>query len=310
MGLEEIGVSTFAVSSSAGLRGPGQSRLVLLAGRLQNGLLLLDPRGGSRGVSRQLSELVETLGVDQIRVVDVGGAILARGAEPGLRSPIADSVVLSASSHLDAPVDLIVLGPGLDGELTTVELEERLAGSPPAGNLTAEAVRPYLPPVESIPSDANVLLLAAAMGLRGVAEVRDAGLPLTIDDASACFWILDAAQVASQSRLAEAVSETHDLAGLEAAVLGLGLDSEIDFERRKARRNADSPLLERLEPGPALNELDAYSASARDRGIDVLTLRRIGEVLRLAWPVSQQLARFLQQERPAQYRHGIWRAHR
>lgn len=83
---------------------------------------LLDPHDGAVGLERQLRELVELLAVDAIDVVDVGGDIVATGHEPELRSPLGDSLTLASVQALDAEVHVLVAGPGIDGELTEVEV--------------------------------------------------------------------------------------------------------------------------------------------------------------------------------------------
>jgi hypothetical protein len=57
----------------------------------------MDPYQGAAGLIEQLGEAVELLGADQIVMVDVGGDIVARGDEPGLKGPVADILALVAS---------------------------------------------------------------------------------------------------------------------------------------------------------------------------------------------------------------------
>ena len=70
------------------------------------------------------------LDVDLVVFVDVGGDVLAEGAEPGLRSPLCDAVMLAVAGRLaraGRPVLIGVFGTGCDAELTTAEVLTRLA---------------------------------------------------------------------------------------------------------------------------------------------------------------------------------------
>ena len=63
-------------------------------------------------MARQLRDLVDALSADTLTVVDVGGDVVARGDEPNLLSPLADSLTLGAALSTEIPTRLAVLGPG------------------------------------------------------------------------------------------------------------------------------------------------------------------------------------------------------
>src|SRR5919199_7019985 len=62
--------------------------------------LLVDLSQGVRGVVHGLRTALQQLGADLLVGVDVGGDSLAEGHEPGLRSPVADAMMLAAFSQL------------------------------------------------------------------------------------------------------------------------------------------------------------------------------------------------------------------
>src|SRR5437899_1136684 len=126
-GLESVGRWNHRVMPASTPRPLAGSTLPRLSAELPARLYLLDPRGGSRGLARQLTELASLFDAKSVRVVDVGGDIVARGDEPGLRSPLADSLVLASLSDHPLPVEVIVAGAGLDGELSTSCVLERCA---------------------------------------------------------------------------------------------------------------------------------------------------------------------------------------
>src|SRR5437588_312857 len=77
-----------------------------------------------------LAEAIATLKSDLLVLVDVGGDVIAHGDEPGLRSPLADAVMLAAGGQLSTsgqPVLLGIFGVGCDAELTPDEVLGRLS---------------------------------------------------------------------------------------------------------------------------------------------------------------------------------------
>ena len=78
------------------------------------------------------------LQTDLLVGIDVGGDSLAEGHEPGLRSPLADSITLAAFAELekrDRRTLWGVFGYGSDGELSVDEIEFALSRIGAAGGL-------------------------------------------------------------------------------------------------------------------------------------------------------------------------------
>ena len=99
----------------------GRSFLPALVSAARCNLYLLDPTRGVCGLRRQLAALGDYLGAEITVLVDVGGDILAEGGESGLRSPTADAMALAAAYGTSRPSSVLVLGLGLDGELTRAQ---------------------------------------------------------------------------------------------------------------------------------------------------------------------------------------------
>jgi hypothetical protein len=104
--------------------------------------VLVDATLGPAAIADGLAAAAAELEADLIVFVDVGGDALAHGHEPGLASPLCDSIMLAAAAHLakrsvcahgeDPPPDGIpvlggIFGVGCDGELTPAEVLERIA---------------------------------------------------------------------------------------------------------------------------------------------------------------------------------------
>ena len=113
------------VTRQTRLRSGARSTLTIGAGLTDGRWFLLDPHRGAVGVREQLDAIADIIGADELVAVDVGGDILTHCDEPGLRSPLADSLTLAALTGADLPATVVVAGPGLDGELPAALVEER-----------------------------------------------------------------------------------------------------------------------------------------------------------------------------------------
>ena len=93
-GLRPLGRHNHIITSTTEPLPPSGSTLPRLAGDLADTLVLLDPSHGATGMRTQLTELVDIFRPTVVTTVDVGGDVIARGDEPGLRSPLADALSL------------------------------------------------------------------------------------------------------------------------------------------------------------------------------------------------------------------------
>jgi hypothetical protein len=263
----------FMVTSDSRPIPPAGSTLPRLAAELPLPLVLLDPTDGAVGLRCQIAAATEGLGAKAIRLVDVGGDILGRPGDEGLRSPLADA--LTAASCLGLPTTVWLAGPGLDGELAEGLVVERIGDRLPLLTLDATAWPAFLPILEWHPSEATALLAAASFGLRGRVEIRDAGLPVQLTDNSTAVYELPLAAVAAINPLAGALVDSTSLVVVEGIIRGVLGHTELDVERTKAekmRRPENTPL--DLEAA-----LAQWEAGARARGVEYVTFRRLAEEL-------------------------------
>ncbi|MET9517301.1 DUF1152 domain-containing protein [Streptomyces sp. NPDC002994] len=302
-GLRPITRSVQVVPADARPVAPARSTLPRLAAELPHTFALIDPHHGAEGITRQLEELTEHLALESIDLLDVGGDILARGDEPTLRSPLGDALTLAACCQVNTPVRLLIAGPGLDGELPAEDLRDRLG--PLALTLTAEHIEPVSQVLEWHPSDATAMLAATARGVRGLCEVRDAGLPVPLTDEGPTIHEADLDDALNRNQLARAILATESLAEAEQQSREICGYSEIDYERAKATRLASQPEQE-LSPETTLRQLDRFEAEAHDRGITHTTFRRITEALGLNSTQRQDLRALLLSSRPEQYQAPLW----
>src|SRR5581483_6593697 len=134
-----------------------------MAAALGREVLLVDINGGVRGVVDGLESALKHLQCDFL----VGGDSLAEGREPGLRSPLADSIMLAAFAELEKRGRRAlwgVFGYGSDGELSTDEIERALSRLAAAGGIAgAWALTPAVAAeleriIETVPTEASASL--------------------------------------------------------------------------------------------------------------------------------------------------------
>jgi hypothetical protein len=301
--LRPLDGDNFAITADTKPRPPSGSTLTRLAGELRDTLVLLDPAGGAVGLRQQVAALVASEGADSVAIVDVGGDAIARGDEPGLRSPLADALALAACTGLAVPVNVLVAGPGLDGELSEAQVLDAI-DRPPAFRLRADDIEPFRQVLDWHPSEATALLAAAAIGLRGRVEIRDAGLVVPLTDTSATVYALPLNDALVLNKLAAAISTTTSLDEAEQVTRDTCGFSEIDYEREKAQHtSASRPMTFTADVDAAISQL---VLSAGNRGVDFMTFRRIAEALRLGPEAASDLRRHLIATRRDRYDWPLW----
>ncbi|MFE5008116.1 DUF1152 domain-containing protein [Streptomyces sp. NPDC056696] len=302
-GLRPLTRSVWSVPGDAKPVSPSGSTLPRLAAGLPNTIALIDPEHGAEGVTHQLEELIAHLAPESLDLLDVGGDILAKGDEPTLRSPLADALTLAACCQVNTPVRLLVAGPGLDGEIPAEDLHDRVG--PAVLHLTAEHVEPIAPVLEWHPSEATAMLAATARGIRGLCEVRDAGLPVPLTNEGSIVHEADLDDTLQRNELARAILATQSLDEAEQHSREICGYSEIDYERNKGSWLATQPE-QKLDPDATLRQLDEFEADARGRGVTHTTFRRITEALGLHGAQRQPLRALLLSSRPEQYQAPLW----
>ena len=305
-GLQLTGQRNYRITPTTRARPPAASSLPRLAHDLPAALYLLDPRAGPPGLARQLDELAEHLQAASVCVVDVGGDILARGNEPTLRSPLADSLTLAALTDHPLPVRVVVAGVGVDGELSPLYLLRRLAelGAQTSGTVSADAVIPIADVFCWHLSEASGLLAAAAMGARGRAQMQAGDSIVELTEQATFLHSLDLHAVLSDSPTANALRGTTSLDEAQRALVDLGAKSEIEYERQKAGRTELGNTL--LSPGTLADAIDSLVATASNGGVDLLTLRRVAEGIGLTAAGFAANLGALHRLRPHQCAPPVW----
>ncbi|MGI5411266.1 DUF1152 domain-containing protein [Streptomyces chartreusis] len=302
-GLEPITSSVCAVPAEARPIAPAGSTLPRLAAELPRTFALIDPHHGAEGITRQLEELVSHLEPTSIDLLDVGGDILARGDEPTLKSPLADALTLAACCQVNARVRLLVAGPGLDGELPLDEVRSLLG--PLVVTLTAKDTEPVSSVLEWHPSEATGMIAATARGVRGICEVRDAGLLIPLTDDGPTVHEVDLDDALHRNELARAILSTATLDEVEALSREVCGYSEIDYERNKASWLKVQPAVV-LDRDNILSQLARFEDESRSRGVTHTTFRHLTEILNLNGSQRDELRQLLINSRPERYVAPLW----
>jgi hypothetical protein len=231
-----------------------------MAGLLGEETVLVDATRGPADIADGLAEAAAELSADLIVFVDVGGDALAHGDEPGLVSPLCDAVMLAAAAHLakrsvcptgderhsavaaggPAPIPVLggIFGVGCDGELTVAEVLERLAevaaadGLAGARGLTEGVAERLEHAIAAIPTEASAQALRCFRGELGKATIRRGRRTVELSPLGALTFYFDIAKaIWSAARLAATVIDARDLDHANELLHGLGVRSELDYER-------------------------------------------------------------------------------
>ncbi|HET9102580.1 MAG TPA: DUF1152 domain-containing protein [Solirubrobacteraceae bacterium] len=209
--------------------------------------------GGAPGIADGIAGAARELGCDLVVLIDVGGDVLARGDELGLRSPLCDAVLLAAGERLAAagvPVLLGVFGVGCDAELTEAEVLERFATVAAAGGfggvrgLTGPVAERLEAAMEHVPTEASAQAVRAFRGVSGLQTIRGGARSLQLTTtAAATFYFDPRIAYTAAAPLAQAVIDCAGLEQANAALNALGVRTELDLEREAAADDPPTPAV-------------------------------------------------------------------
>lgn len=213
-----------------------------MAGFLREGTVLIDPNGGPRNVADALAATAHRLGTDLTVFVDVGGDVLAHGDEPGLASPLCDSVLLAAAVRMQRSGHTVlgaVFGIGCDGELEVDEVWARVAEMAARGGLAG--ARGLTPPIAArleeavrhVPTEASAQALKAFRGETGESKMRGGRRSVELSPAAALTLFFDPeTALRSAARCAAAVYDASSLEDANDLLHDMGIErTELDWER-------------------------------------------------------------------------------
>jgi len=208
---------------------------------IEREVLLLDINGGVKGVVAGLETAMNSLGTDLLVGLDVGGDSLAQGHEPGLRSPLADSIMLAAMAELSTrghPTMWGVFGFGSDGELTVDEIDLALSKLGAAGgllgawSLTPKIAAELERAIQTVLTEASAIPVQSFRGAWGFRDIRSGERQVKLTPLTALtFFISTAILYDTLARAARAVRQSASLDQANDALHAIGIRTELDYER-------------------------------------------------------------------------------
>lgn len=218
-----------------------------MAAVLDQEILLVDINGGVTGVVAGLEVAMKALGSDLLVGLDVGGDSLAQGHEPGLRSPLADSIMLAALAALEQrghPTLWGVFGFGSDGELTVDEIELALSKLGAAGgllgawSLTPKIAAELESAIQTVPTEASAIPVQCFRGAWGNHDIRAGQRHVKMTPLTALtFFMSTRVLYDTLARPAQAVRPSTSLDQANDALHAIGIRTELDYEREHYEKN-------------------------------------------------------------------------
>jgi hypothetical protein len=213
----------------------------LVAEHLGAETVLVDVCGGAPGVRTAIEDACAELSCDLVVLADVGGDILATGAEPGLASPLCDAVMAAGASATGLPGLIAVTGAGCDGELTPAEVLGRIAATARAGGWLGTwspppaVVDEVAAAAQAGHTEASMQLVRCARGELGPSPIRGGRRTVELTPVGALAFLVDAgAGLPAYAPLAAAVAREASIEDARTALSALGIRTELDYERERA----------------------------------------------------------------------------
>ena len=212
--------------------------------------LLVTVREGPKTLAEGLLEAARQLDADRIIGVDVGGDAIATGEEPGLRSPLCDSVLVAALAEagLEVPSMLGVLGYGSDAELSPEEIDRNVSELAAAGGflgawgITADVADEMEILAREVGTEASALPVECFRGAQGLRAIRSGTCFVRLSPVCAVTIYLDPRVVVDrETSLAHAVKDASSQEQANDLLHSRkGLRTELDLEREmEARQTRD-----------------------------------------------------------------------
>jgi hypothetical protein len=213
-----------------------------VARHLRAPVALIDVTGGVKGARAGIDAAMRRLDCDLLLGMDVGGDVLGRGDEDGLASPLCDAVMLAAVLDSEAGSDALlgVIGAGCDGELSPSKVLERVADLGRAGawigtwGISAEIAAELEQVAQRVPTEASLQVARCARGEIGEVPIRGGRRRVELGPVGSLAFFFDAAAAASELPLTAAVGASASIEEARAALAGLGVRTELDYERDRA----------------------------------------------------------------------------
>ncbi len=205
---------------------------------------LLDLNFGVKGAVEGLSAASDRLDIDFIVWVDVGGDVLGSGKEDGIRSMLADSMMLSALHNVKIPSVLGELGMEADGELKLDQLMKNsseissVGGFLGARGIVPEDLKVLRKAVDNTKTESSALALRAAEGEYGDVEIREGERSVEVSLITAITFYFDPEIVIKKANnVAIKLSRTETIEEAQEIMDKEGIPTELEYEKNYEWKN-------------------------------------------------------------------------
>lgn len=204
-------------------------------------VVLLDITKERSEIIKGIKEAMDKLNLDLFIGIDVGGDVLATGKEKNLRSPLADSFMLSLLSDLENSI-LGVFGIACDGELRRNEVEARISKVAEIGGylgaigIFKDALEAMEVVSKGMYTEASKLPIEAAKGLIGEVKIREGTRIAEVSIEATITYFLDLMKAYELSDLAKALKKAKDIEEANEILHKFNLFTELDFERLASKK--------------------------------------------------------------------------
>jgi hypothetical protein len=212
-----------------------------MAAAQQSEVLLVDINGGAEGVVAGVESAMKYFNADLLVGLDVGGDSLAQGHEVGLRSPLADSIVLAAFAEMERRgVQTLwgMFGYGSDGELRIDEIELALGKLAGAGgllgcwSLTTKIAAELEEVIKTVPTEASAIPVQCFRGAYGEYKIRGGQRSVRLTPLTTLIFFMSATILFDTlAKPAQALRHSSSLEQANDALHAIGIRTELDYER-------------------------------------------------------------------------------
>ncbi len=205
-----------------------------------NEVLLVDINRPSE-LKEELRDYVRKREFDAVVGVDAGGDALTTGREKGLRSPLADAIMVSVLEKI--PSYTCVTGMGSDGELKREEIERNMTLLAEWGDFAGchempEKIMGLMETVvEKVDTEASRIPLMGARGYFGKVMIRD-GIEVDVSLISSLYFYFTTRGVYRLNALARRVDGSATIEEACSRLNEMGLKTELDLERELYERKS------------------------------------------------------------------------
>ena len=209
---------------------------------LNKRILLVNIFNSPKQISSDLLDFCVKEKIDLVVGIDVGGDVLAIGKEPGLASPLADSMMLSTINFLSKDIQTLigVLGYGSDGELSHKEIDKSLSilgknkGIVGSQGINQESYSIMKKVIKKVETDASRIPIISFEGIQGQQKIRKGRIKIEVHPLCQITFYIETKKLYKDISIsARLISKSKDIFDANNILIENGFRTELDYEIKK-----------------------------------------------------------------------------